>query len=174
MSIDSSTGEPVKEPELTPNEIRKNEGLPPVKDYYKNISTKPKPDRTVSILFLLLTVVTIVSLYLLATAPTGICADKINESYKYGLAMAAANINDKCPNVCIDSKTFDQGYAKGISDTRNATLYEGYARCITETQNATLVFGYCSAQKEFVANGQYLMNDSVLVVPASIIKPICK
>jgi hypothetical protein len=161
MSIDSSTGEPVKEPELTPNEIRKNEGLPPVKDYYKNISTKPKPDRTVSILFTVMTLITLGSIYLLATAPTGICMDSI------GKALAT------CPSSNV-STCITSSYNQGISDTRNATLYEGYARCITETQNATLVFGYCSAQKEFVANGQYLMNDTVLVVPASIIKPICK
>jgi hypothetical protein len=142
--------EPINEPHspTTLEEIRAQPN--PIK--------KPKPDSTVSILFTVMTLITLGSIYLLATAPTGICADKINESYKYGLASAAASINDKCPDVCIDSKIFDQGYSK----------------CIADTQNATLIYGYCSAQQEFIANGQYLMNDTVLVVPASIIKPICK
>ena len=139
----------------------------PVKEEHPNVApvTRPKPDRTVSILFTLLTGVVIVSLYLLATAPTGICMDSI------GKALAT------CPSsnvsTCISS-SYGQGYAKGIVDTQSASIIEGYARCITETQNATLIYGYCAAQQEFVASGQYLMNDTVLVVPASIIKSICK
>jgi hypothetical protein len=132
---------------------------PPIK-----IPEKPKPDRTVSILFLLLTIVTIVSLYLLATAQTGICAEPIAKAVNASMASA--------PNV-NSTATFNDGYIKGKLESRNATLLEGYTKCIAETQNTTLVTGYCAAQQEFLANGVLLSNNTILEIPTSLIKQVC-
>jgi len=97
-----------------------------------------------------------VSLYLFATAPTGICANEI----------ATANNSS-------NSISFQNGYKQGSLETRNATLSEGYSKCINETQSSTLVLGYCTSQQEFVKNGMMAINNTVLIVPVSTLKPIC-
>jgi len=144
MAFNSSTGEPVKEPELTPNELRKSAGLPPLQSV-----SKPSKGPVV-ILSILLMFICLVSAYLFATAETGICHDSIIQA-RIDQANSMAN------TTLVDTKAFDKGYAKGIADT----------------QNATLLLGYCSAQQEFVTNGALIMNNTTLVAPVTLLKEIC-
>lgn len=134
MPIDSSTGMPSKEPVVGDQYARHQEVAP------KKPSKAP-----VIILSLLLMIVSFGSAYLFATAETGICADKISQ---------AKNIMNL---TLVDTKSFDQGYAKGIADT----------------QNATIMLGYCAAQEEFLRSGALLQNNTVILAPVSVFKPAC-
>jgi hypothetical protein len=89
--------------------------------------------------------------------------------YKKGLLSAACNTSLKV----IDSKAFDEGYAKALIDTRDVTFQSGYSKAIADTQNATILLGYCAAQQEMVTSGVMALNNTVLVIPITTLKETC-
>jgi hypothetical protein len=79
-------------------------------------------------------------------------------------------------------KQIKNAYERGMNEAKipcNCTIpsttffNQGYAKAITDTQNATLFVGYCAAQQEAMKNGILAANNSALVIPTTILKEAC-
>ena len=69
--------------------------------------------------------------------------------------------------------SYKNGYEKGAAEFAVKAYQSGYVNGIADTQNATLSVGYCKAQQDIYRSGILTANNTVLVVPVTILNEVC-